>query len=127
MTTYSFNYSVLDDPAAAGATVAFGINNLGQIVGYYLGGDVKNHGFLYSNGTYTSIDDPATSNFTVATGINDSGQFAPALVPAQQAGQSLRGAMDCPSVTRPMDRRARERRVPATQEAYAGARQSLGS
>src|SRR5437868_978853 len=48
MTTYSFNYSVLDDPAAAGATVAFGINSLGQIVGYYLGGDAKNHGFLYS-------------------------------------------------------------------------------
>ena len=90
MTTYSFNYSVLDDPAAAGATVAFGINSLGQIVGYYLGGDAKNHGFLYSSGTYSSIDDPAISEFTVATGINDSGQIAPALVPAQQAGQSLR-------------------------------------
>ena len=84
-----YMYASLDDPFALSGTQALGINATGQIVGSYLNAG-GNHGFLYSSGTYSSIDDPAISEFTVATGINDSGQIAPALVPAQQAGQSLR-------------------------------------
>jgi probable HAF family extracellular repeat protein len=89
VTTYSFNYVVLDDPARAGATVAFGINNLGQIVGYYLGSDGNDHGFVYNNGGYTSLDDPATSSGTVATGINDSGQIAGNIHDASGHGQGF--------------------------------------
>src|SRR5262249_49744538 len=62
--------------AGSGGTLASGINNLGQIVGYYAGSDQKYHGFVYNNGAYSSLDDPATSNGTVAAGINDSGQIA---------------------------------------------------
>src|SRR5437763_14486285 len=74
MTSYSFNYSVLDDPAAAGATVAVGIKSLGQTVGYYLGGDAKNHGFLYSSGNHSTNDGPANSECTVSSRSNGPGQ-----------------------------------------------------
>jgi len=56
-------------------TAATGINNLGQIVGYYLDSNNFQHGYLYSNGTYVTLDDPLGSHGTVATGINDSGQI----------------------------------------------------
>jgi probable HAF family extracellular repeat protein len=56
-------------------TAATGINNLGQIVGYYLDSNNVQHGYLYSNGTYITLDDPLGSHATVATGINDSGQI----------------------------------------------------
>src|SRR6266566_1870271 len=51
-------YTTLDDPSAPGGitttTSADGINNGGQIVGYYRGSDGRNHGFLYSGGIYTT-------------------------------------------------------------------------
>ncbi len=55
-------------------TNANGINDAGQIVGYYAdtSGD---HGFLYSGGTYATLDDPWPKGLTVATGINDAGQI----------------------------------------------------
>ena len=53
-------------------TVAFGINDAGQIVGdFYRGGD---QGFLDIGGTFTQIDVPGAS-WTDAFGINDSGQI----------------------------------------------------
>src|SRR5215472_288937 len=39
-------------------TFAQGINNAGQVVGYYSGTLGAIHGFLYSAGTYTTLDDP---------------------------------------------------------------------
>src|SRR5262249_6843 len=52
-----------------------GINDAGQIVGYYVNA-TGYHGFLYSNGTYTTLDDPSTGSFgTLATGINNAGQI----------------------------------------------------
>jgi probable HAF family extracellular repeat protein len=78
--TYGFLYSggtytALDDPLATNGTYATGINNVGQIVGYY-GNTSGTHGFVFSDGTYTTLDDPlATNNGTYATGINDSGQM----------------------------------------------------
>jgi len=55
-------------------TEAFGINDVGQIVGQYsdLGGT---HGFLLSGGIYTTLDDPLGTHGTVATGINNAGQI----------------------------------------------------
>jgi uncharacterized membrane protein len=60
-----------DDPVLG--TVAFGINDPGQIVGDYVDAtDHNRHGFLLSQGTYTKPLDPPGSSFTVAEGINNS-------------------------------------------------------
>jgi probable HAF family extracellular repeat protein len=61
----------LDDPLATGFTVAYGINNAGQIVGEYQNA----HGFLLSGGVYTTFDDPLATLGTSAYGINDMGQI----------------------------------------------------
>jgi probable HAF family extracellular repeat protein len=66
-------YITLDDPLGTD-TFAKGINNAGQIVGYYSNAS-GTHGFVYSGGFYTTLDDPsATVNTTLAWGINDAGQ-----------------------------------------------------
>jgi probable HAF family extracellular repeat protein len=54
------------------STLAYGINDSGQIVGSYA--DPHVHGFLLSDGQYTTIDDPL-SGYNQAYGINDSGQI----------------------------------------------------
>jgi uncharacterized membrane protein len=61
-----------DDPVLG--TVAFGINDSGQIVGDYVEATPPNkrHGFLLSQGTYTTLDPPGSS-LTVAEGINNGG------------------------------------------------------
>ena len=45
-----YTYTTLDDPLATNGTQAFGINAMGQIVGYY-GNNSGNHGFVLSGGT----------------------------------------------------------------------------
>ena len=75
--TARYTYTIIDVPGAA-HTYASGINNAGQIVGYYLGtaGGIEGyHGFLYSDGKFTTIDPPnAQSTYgTYAYGINDAG------------------------------------------------------
>src|SRR5919206_362905 len=84
MSTYT--YSTLDDPSANwsvthsngytsnGSTNASGINNAGQIAGYYTASNGNAYGFLLSGGTYTTIDDPLATG-TVPQGINDAGQI----------------------------------------------------
>jgi len=70
-----YNYTTLDDPLViAGQTEAWGINDLGQIVGEYGDGTGKTHGFLDSGGRFTTIDDPFTTTLTIAGGINHGGQ-----------------------------------------------------
>jgi probable HAF family extracellular repeat protein len=68
-------FTTLSVPGST-ANLAFGINNLGQIVGSYSDTSLQllNHGFVYSDGTYTSFDVPG-SIATVAFGINDFGQI----------------------------------------------------
>jgi probable HAF family extracellular repeat protein len=56
------------------ATVATGINNAGQIVGYYVDDARDIHGFLYSGGDYLTLDVPGTAG-GLAYGINDLGQI----------------------------------------------------
>lgn len=80
----SGSFTQLDDPLANtnDGTQAYGINDLGQIVGVYFvstnPGEVA-HGFVYSGGVFTTIDDPnagsGAGRGTYATGINDSGQI----------------------------------------------------
>jgi len=77
-------FNTFDDPAALpGTTYAYGINDTGQIVGWYYDGSGNggDHGFLLSGGTYTTLDYPGAispSHGTPATfayGINDLGQI----------------------------------------------------
>ena len=62
-------YTYIDVPGA-NQTLAYGINDAGQIVGVSWNGP---HGFLLSGGVYTSIDVPGAVE-TYAAGINDAGQ-----------------------------------------------------
>jgi probable HAF family extracellular repeat protein len=61
-------FTTIDVPGSA-YTVASGINDAGQVVGYY-----NSHGFLLSNGTYTTLD-ATGSVVTQALGINNAGQI----------------------------------------------------
>ena len=83
MPTYS--YTALDDPMTApGSTIPEGINDAGQIYGYYKIG-ASAYGFLYSGGTYTTINDPSssgglffdphTSAKTLLYGVDDLGEL----------------------------------------------------
>jgi probable HAF family extracellular repeat protein len=65
------SYIPLNVPGAV-ATYANGINDAGQIVGYYRDG-TGTHGFLFSGGSYTTLNAPA-SFATYAYGINDARQ-----------------------------------------------------
>jgi probable HAF family extracellular repeat protein len=70
------NYTTINDPLGTN-TLAFGINNSGQVVGGYnvgQGSGNYQYGFVYSGGNYTTISVPG-STYTVAFGINDSGQI----------------------------------------------------
>jgi predicted chitinase len=66
-------YMPLDDPEADNVTVATGINNSGQIVGYYYDDSGDQHGFLKGSGGYSTLD--AGGVDTRAYGINDSGKI----------------------------------------------------
>jgi hypothetical protein len=56
-------------------TLAFGINNSGDVVGRYQD-SAGFHGFLYSGANYTTLDFPGgASGTTTAQGINASGQI----------------------------------------------------
>jgi probable HAF family extracellular repeat protein len=77
----TYTYTAIHDPSANSGTYPYGINDAGQIVGYY---DVVTlephipvdhwHGFLYAGGTYITLDYPAAV-YTYAYGINASGQI----------------------------------------------------
>src|SRR5438477_8670953 len=76
--TPSYTFSPIDYPSAtAGTTVARGINDAGQIVGFFSDG-AGTHGFIRdSNGKFTDpIDYPsATATSTSPRGINSAGQI----------------------------------------------------
>jgi probable HAF family extracellular repeat protein len=73
-----YQYATIAPPGAQG-TVANGINNEGQIVGYYFTGSgdprVVDHAFLLSGGVFTPLADPQGDSTTPAS-INDAGQIA---------------------------------------------------
>ena len=78
-------YITLDDPSSnlnkigssgsavsTTGTVAMGINDKGNIVGYYyFDNSDRAKGFIFSNGNYTTIDDPLGVGGTFALGINN--------------------------------------------------------
>ena len=57
-------FSAIDFPGASG-TQAFGINNNGDVVGYYetLGGGTR--AFLYSNGQFSTLATPGRSSLEI--------------------------------------------------------------
>ena len=59
-------------PSGAKSSVAYGINDSGQIVGYYTDSGGKIHGFLRKGTTYTILNVPGAAS-TIATGINKAG------------------------------------------------------
>ena len=63
----------IDDPLATTTTVTTGINNAGQLSGFYSDG-VVTRGFVDINGVFTTLTAPGSASVTVAYGINDSGQ-----------------------------------------------------
>jgi probable HAF family extracellular repeat protein len=70
-------YTTIVDPASAQETFAEGINDGGQVVGFYLDASgTTRHGFFYNGTTYTTIDDSLGINGTTAEGINNAGQIA---------------------------------------------------
>lgn len=68
----TWTYTNIQVPGST-ATAAFGLNNKGDVVGWYLEANGKEHGFLLSNGKYTSLDYPGAIGGTTPYGINDAG------------------------------------------------------
>ena len=54
-------WTTLDDPVAAGYTVACGVSGT-NIVGYYSDSNHSTHGFLYNGSTWTTLEDPDGSD-----------------------------------------------------------------
>jgi len=65
-----FQYTTLQVPGAT-YTVAYGVNNNGDIVGSFVLNGVQS-GFLYSGGAFQTIACPGVG-YTIAQGINDNG------------------------------------------------------
>jgi probable HAF family extracellular repeat protein len=62
-----YTFTTIDVPGSAS-----GINDAGQIVGYF--GNPTGHGFVMDGATFTTIDVPG-AGATQAWGINDAGQI----------------------------------------------------
>ena len=67
-------YTTIDFPGST-ATMAWGINDRGDVVGVYTLPDTTSHGFLWSGGQWTSVDFPGASK-TSTYGINSQGDIA---------------------------------------------------
>src|SRR5262249_45262569 len=74
-----YTYTTLDDPLGTNNTHPIGINNAGQISGWYYDIASRAHGFFLNNGIYTPIDDTSAGQMplqgTFGFGINGSGQI----------------------------------------------------
>lgn len=72
--TLSDTWTTLD---ALGAyeTIALGLNDLDQVVGYY-SDSIGTHGFLFDDGAFTTLDAAPPSYYTLATAINAAGEVA---------------------------------------------------
>ena len=67
-------FTTLDFPAQGVAgTVAKGINDRGQVAGFYVQSGSDIHGFVWDGGTFTQIDAP-DADITYLHGINNRGQ-----------------------------------------------------
>jgi probable HAF family extracellular repeat protein len=68
-------YTTIVDPLSIGGTYLEGINDAGDIVGFYSDSNGNEHGFLYSGGTFAPIDNNQGASRTILFGINDTDQI----------------------------------------------------
>jgi probable HAF family extracellular repeat protein len=68
----TLTYVSIDEPSATDGTHATGINNKGQIIGYFVDSTGLDNGFLDTKGTFVEFDDPSGTFGTVPLGINNS-------------------------------------------------------
>ncbi len=74
--TYDENmntFTVITISGSPGGAQATGVNNEGQVCGFYIDAMGTNHGFLLNGSTLTTLDAPG-STFTQALGLNNKGQ-----------------------------------------------------
>jgi probable HAF family extracellular repeat protein len=70
----NYTYTTFDFPGAgSNGTVATGINDAGDVVGYYYDSYVYPHGFLWANGSMNTVDFPQSKFMTSLFGINNCG------------------------------------------------------
>jgi len=62
------------DPFGSTFTQALGVNDQGEIVGFYLDADGVQHGYIDNGGVFTSFDPPDSASTTI-NGINDKGDI----------------------------------------------------
>lgn len=75
-------FTVVTIPGSPGGAQATGINNGGEICGFYIDGAGANHGFLINGSGLTTLDAPG-STFTQALGLNNKGQVVGAFMDAE--------------------------------------------
>ena len=65
--------TAIDAPEAGpGGTRVEGLNDRGDVVGFYTAPDHHLHGYVYSQGTYTTLDVPGSEDgYTFAQGVNN--------------------------------------------------------
>jgi probable HAF family extracellular repeat protein len=69
-------FTILDAPGAENGTFTSGINNRGQVVGYYVTDRyTASHFFVYDNGSFTIVPNKPDSIYTFPNSINDRGQI----------------------------------------------------
>jgi PEP-CTERM motif len=62
------------DPFGSTFTQALGVNDEGEIVGFYLDAGGNQHGYIDNGGVFTSFDPPGSASTTI-NGINDKGDI----------------------------------------------------
>jgi hypothetical protein len=62
------------DPFGSTFTQALGVNDLGEIVGFYVDAAGDQHGYIDNGGVFTSFDPPDSASTTI-NGINDKGDI----------------------------------------------------
>ena len=62
------------DPFGSTFTQALGVNDLGEIVGFYTDADGIQHGYIDNGGLFTSFDPPGSASTTI-NGLNDKGDI----------------------------------------------------
>jgi len=74
-------FEVITIPGAVGGAQATGINNSGEVCGFFIDSNQVNHGWLLNAGIFLQLDYP-NSTFTQALGVNNSGQVVGAYMDA---------------------------------------------
>jgi probable HAF family extracellular repeat protein len=72
-------FTVITIPGSPGGAQATGVNNSGNVCGFYIDAMGTNHGFLLIGSQLTTLDAP-NSTFTQALGLNNKGQVVGAFM-----------------------------------------------